>query len=417
MGYFVIDGLKMPVSGEVVISGAKNAALPIMAASMLCSSAELVRCPVLSDTEAAAKILKTAGFECTRDKTFKIRRISDGKAEIPRELCGAMRSSVLFAAPFLCRFGYVRMCAPGGCRLGARPIDIHLDILAKTGAEITYDNDSITAKADCLKGAEIVLPFPSVGATETAIMAGVCADGRTIIKNPAQEPEIHDLCSFLNFAGADIHCGKEIEINGKNSLLGTAAHRIMPDRIEAGTYLAAAAVTGGELFLKNAVYEHIRPFADILTQMSAAVCQTETGMYIDAPERLYNPDFVETAPYPLFPTDMQPQLTALAAVKCGDCLIKENIFETRFAHIPQLNKMGADIEQKSPREFLVHGINRRLESKTISASDLRCGAALILAALSAKDGAVIQNGDYILRGYEDICQKMSLIGVKMQYCT
>ncbi|MBR6400849.1 MAG: UDP-N-acetylglucosamine 1-carboxyvinyltransferase [Firmicutes bacterium] len=418
MGYFKVWGGGLPVSGEVCISGAKNAALPIIAAAVLCKRVCLENCPRLSDTATAAEILDTAGFCFDRcGGGVNIEKTDIGCACIPQEMCGKMRSSVLFIAPLLRRFGCVTLFMPGGCRLGARPVDMHLDLLREMGAKISICGDSITARADNLHGIKTRLPFPSVGATETAIMAAVCAEGESEIHNAAKEPEIDDLCAFLNKAGADIRRGEILVIRGRNSLLGDVRHRIMPDRIEAGTYMAAAAITGGELFLKNAVYEHISAFAEVLMQMGCAVRENGDSIYIEAPERLYNPEYIATAPYPLFPTDMQPQLTALAAVKCGDCLIKENIFETRCGHVPQLNKMGAKIELLSRREFLVHGTESRLSPAVTEAADLRCGAALILAALAADGCSVIKNGGYILRGYEDICKKMSLIGVKIKYCT
>ena len=417
MGHFNVYAADMPLSGEVLISGAKNAALPELAAAVVCESAVLENCPCLSDIDTAAKILEIAGLAFERNgRSAKISRTGGGKCRVPKELCGLMRSSVLFLAPFLCRFGCAHLYLPGGCRLGARPVDFHIKLLEKMGAHIVQNGEQLHAEVkNGLKGAHISLPLPSVGATETALIAGACADGKSVIENPAQEPEIEDLCRFLNLAGADIHFGKTIEINGKNGLLGGVKHRVMPDRIEAGTYLAAAAITGGELFIENADASEIRPFIGILETMGCVVKAGGQSVYIDAPKTLYAPRYVETEPYPGFPTDLQPQLTALLSVAEGECTVRENIFESRLGHIPQLEKMGADIKILDERTFTVRGINGRLESAEVSACDLRCGAALILAALAAKNGAVVQGGGYVLRGYEDICKKMSLIGAKINY--
>ena len=417
MSCFTVYAADMPVSGEVSISGAKNAALPELAAAVLCESAVLESCPRLSDIEAAAEILKTSGFTFKRTgETVFVEPNGKKSAAVPAKLCGKMRSSVLFLAPLLCRFGESVVYMPGGCCLGSRPVDLHLYALEKLGAKTQTNGDMISASAQSgLLGAEISLPLPSVGATETAIMAAACAKGESVVINPALEPEIEDLCRFLNSAGAEISFGREIKIKGKNGLLGRALHRVMPDRIEAGTYLAAAAITGGELFLKNAEAGNIAPFIGILEDMGCIIKSGGKNIYIDAPKHLYLPEYVETAPYPAFPTDLQPQLTALLSVGDGKCLVRENIFESRLGHIPQLKKMGADIEIHDERTFTVRGLNGPLESKRVRACDLRCGAALLLAGLAAENGNCVDGGEYILRGYEDICKKMSLIGVKIKY--
>ncbi len=419
MGYFTVSGLDMPVSGEVRISGAKNAALPELAAAVLCEGAALDNCPRLSDIETAAKILENAGFSFERaGGCVSVLPRENQNGCVPEELCGKMRSSILFLAPLLCRCGEAAVYMPGGCCLGARPVDLHIYVLETLGAKISADNCKITASApNGLNGAEIDLPIPSVGATETAVMAAACASGESVIKNPAMEPEIEDLCRFLNSAGADTVFGREIKIRGKNGLLERAQHSVMPDRIEAGTYLAAAAITGGELYLKNAEQRHILPFIKILENMGCIIKSRSQSIYIDAPGCLYSPGLVETAPYPEFPTDLQPQLTALLAVKRGKCTVRENIFESRLGHIPQLRKMGADIEIHDERTFTVRGLDGPLKSESVRATDLRCGAALILAGLAAKNGNRVEGGEYILRGYEDICKKMSLIGIKIKYST
>ncbi|MBQ9519632.1 MAG: UDP-N-acetylglucosamine 1-carboxyvinyltransferase, partial [Firmicutes bacterium] len=383
MGYFTVYGTEMPVSGEVTISGAKNAALPELAAAVLCERAVLENCPKLSDTQTAAEILEKTGFSFKREgKTVFITPNGGENTEVSKQLCGKMRSSVLFLAPLLCRCGRAAVYMPGGCCLGARPVDLHIYALERLGAKVECGGEKICARApNGLNGAEITLPLPSVGATETAIMAAACARGESIVKNPAIEPEIEDLCRFLNSAGADISFGKEIKIRGQNGLLGRAKHRVMPDRIEAGTYLAAAAITGGELYLKNAGAGHISAFIKILEDMGCIIKTGDGQIYIDAPARLYLPDLVETAPYPAFPTDLQPQLTALMAVKRGKCTVRENIFESRLGHIPQLMKMGADIEILDNSTFTVNGLDGPFIGKNVRACDLRCGAALLLAGL------------------------------------
>ena len=418
MGSFILESRGMPVSGEVFISGAKNAALPIMAAAVMCESAGLENCPRLSDTETAAEIIRAFGLECEIYKnTAKIKQGKKSGFAISPELCGKMRSSILFAAPAAQNFGKVVLCAPGGCRLGERPIDMHLDVLKKMGADIFVSDKKIEIEArHGFTGTDIKLKFPSVGATETAVMAGAAAKGRTRIHSPALEPEIEDLCAFLNSAGADINFGEVIEIKGCGGMLGHAEHRIMPDRIETGTYLTAAAITGGELFIRDTAPDKLEYVIKLLEDMGCIIKCGADSIYIDAPKNTINPKEIFTAPYPLFPTDMQPQFTALAAVSRGDCKIHENIFEGRYRHIPQLCAMGADIEIYGEREFIVHGLGHGLKSAAVEASDLRCGAALILAAISAKSGSsIIKNGEYVLRGYEDICTKLADIGIKAEY--
>lgn len=417
MGYFVLENNNMPVSGEVRISGAKNAVLPIMAASVLCERVVLHNCPVLSDTYAAAGILKSLGFGFSmHDNTAVIERKVPCGCVLPPDLCGKMRSSVLFLAPLAARAGTVAASVPGGCCLGARPIDMHLSALEKMGADIGCSGCDIFLEAkNGLKGADIHFDFPSVGATETAVIAAAAAKGKTRIFNPAMEPEVKDLCDFLNAAGAKINFGDVIEIEGVEKLADSVEYTVMPDRIEAGTYMLAAAVTGGELFLRDTVPEHLDPLICLLCDMGCIIKCDGKSIYIDAPKGLENPCGISTAPYPMLPTDLQPQLTALFAVKRGVCTVRENIFEGRDKHIPQLNKMGADIIRQDSRTFVVNGRDAPLDAAVIKASDLRCGAALVLAALTARGSVVIENGDYILRGYEDICEKMSMIGVKMVY--
>ena len=418
MGTFVLENRGMPVSGAVEISGAKNSALPLLAASVLCGRTVLNNCPHLSDTFAAIDILKKLGFKAELENNRAVVETAYTHISgIPRELCGKMRSSVLFLAPVTARCGCGRVCAPGGCRLGERPVNMHLYALEKLGAKITLANGEILAEAENgFSGADIFLAFPSVGATETAVMAAAAAYGKTRIFNPALEPEIEDLCIFLNSAGADIKFGSVIEINGNCGLLGNAEHRVIPDRIEAGTYLAAAAITGGELFLRKTRPEHLGPVCEMLRGMGCVINCGSDDIYIDAPAGLWNPPFLETGPYPQFPTDMQPQMTALFAANRGECVIREAIFEGRQGHIGELRKMGAEIIIADKHTFMVKGGGHALSCADTAATDLRCGAALLLAALTARRGkSTVKNGEYILRGYENICEKMGLIGVDLKY--
>lgn len=417
MGRFIIEGSSIPVSGEVKIGGAKNAVLPIMAACVMCGSAVLHSCPPLLDTRAAADILGCLGVKCRfENKSAFIEYPGGGSFEISRELCGKMRSSVLFLAPAAARYGRAEIYLPGGCCLGKRPVDMHLKALETLGAKISCENDRICLEAENgFEGGDIYFDTSSVGATETAITAAVTARGRTRIHNPAREPEIADLCAFLNKAGADIEMGEVIEIQGRGGLLGHAEHTVMPDRIEAGTYLILAAATGGELFLKNAVGGHISPLCEILRGMGCIVEERSKALYIDAPRRFEVPPEIVSAPYPAFPTDLQPQMTALLAKGSGLCMVRETVFEGRYRHIPQLNKMGADIAVIDNTDFAVNGRGKNYHAAEVTASDLRCGAALVIAAAAAKGESTIHNAEYVLRGYEDICKKMSLIGVKMRY--
>ncbi len=414
MGKYTIIG-KTQLNGTIEINGGKNAALPILAASVLNGDINVIsNCPRISDTITAIEILKSIG--CTADfenKTVIIDSSFANKTEIPFDLVKKMRSSIIFMGAMLSRFKEVTISYPGGCELGKRPIDLHLKALKKMGASINEENGLIHCKCGSLKGAEIHLSCKSVGATQNIMLAAVKADGITIIKNAAREPEIIDLEIFLKKMGAKVSgAGTDtVIIEGVKTLL-PVNHSIIPDRIEAGTYLAAAAASGGTITLKNVFPPHLYPITETLAEAGCIITQTDSSMTLYSPERLNAVPFIKTLPHPGFPTDMQPQLTALMTIAKGKSGIEETIFESRTGHIPELIKMGADIKLKNNRKFIIHGV-KSLKSADITAKDLRGGAALIIAALSADGESSIYNSCHVERGYENIVNKLCSIGARI----
>ncbi len=414
MGKYVISG-NHKLKGNLRVNGSKNAALPILVATILNGSISVINnCPDIADTKTAIDILKSIGCTIERfDKTVIVNSSDISKKEIPRELVKKMRSSIIFLGPMLARFGEVKIYQPGGCELGKRPIDLHISALKKMGAEIDENDDSIICRCEKLKGCEIKLNFPSVGATQNIILAGVFADGITKISNCAKEPEVSDLCNFLVKCGAKIDGigTSEITITGVEKLK-PVQYTIIPDRIEAGTYLIATAGAGGKITLENIIYEHIAPIVDILKKMGCKIKRDKSTITLKSPKRLINVPFIKTLPYPDLPTDIQPQLTALSTIAKGICFFDETIFENRTAHIPELIKMGADIDQKSNHEFVVKGVEK-LYGADVSAKDLRGGAALIIAGLCADGITTIDNTGYVERGYENIVENLINLGANI----
>lgn len=415
MDRFIVNG-KNRLGGEISVHGAKNSALPVLAAAVTVGDECVIsNCPKLSDVRATANIIDALGCDKTEDgRTITVNSRSLSKNEISDSLMRELRSSFIFMGALLSKTGRAVMSTPGGCEIGVRPIDIHLLSFEQMGAKISYENGKIVCEAPgALKGAEINLSFPSVGATENIMLAAVKAKGTTYIKNAAREPEICDLARFLNTCGADIKGAGEstIVIEGVEKLHG-CEFCVMPDRIVAATYLAAAAVTGSELLVKNAVSENL---SSVLSSFEQAGCKflcKNNEIYIKAPQRLKKMETIRTMPYPGFPTDCQAITMAMAAVANGTTLITENIFESRFRHVGELNRMGADISV-SGRTASVKGV-KSLYGAGVSATDLRGGMALVLASLSAEGKSVIDCVEYIDRGYERTENELKKIGADIR---
>lgn len=409
MGKYVITGGNR-VSGEVLISGAKNAVLPILAALPLLEEAEIDNIPFLSDVSNTIKILENIGIVIKSNGNKVISKRGALNWEVNSELTNKMRSSILFLGSLLAVNKEVKIAYPGGCNLGKRPVDLHLWAMEQLGAEVECNNDYIICKAGKLVGCDINLPYKSVGVTENIILAAVLAEGVTIINNAAREPEIDDLCILLNKCGAKIEgYGSDIIKICGVSKLNFASHSVMPDRIEAATYLCIAAATRGELFVKNVNKNHIGSVVDVLKKTGCIINDYRNTIYIDAPEKLYSVESIKTNPYPFFPTDVQPQMVSVLALSKGRSVIKENIFSARYRHIIELNKMGGNIAIENNNSFIVNGTDKLIGADVI-ASDLRGGAALVIAGLAAEGITTIDNIKYMERGYEALTSKIVNIG-------
>ena len=405
-----------PLIGEVGIQGSKNGALPLLTASLLiCGKTVLHNCPQIKDVEAMIELLGTLGCEITFEKntiTIDATQICD--THCPQKQVQAMRSSIMLLGPLLGRCKSVRMNRPGGCVIGQRPTDLHEAALRAMNVEFESRDETITAFTSHLKGADITLPFPSVGATENIIMAAVLADGVTRLKNAALEPEIGLLCEFLKKAGAKIKgIGRsELEICGVKQL-HEVCMKVMPDRIVAGTYLLAGAATGGHIVLRNAPSRQMLSVIDILRQMGAGVIADEDIIYMDAEEARQPIEYVCTRVYPGFPTDLQSMLLATLVSAQGESILEETIFEDRFKIVPELRAMGAEIVLDGRRVLIKGGA--RLRGRFLTAQELRGGAALVIAALAAKGESEIAGGQYIERGYENICRDLHCLGADIRW--
>ncbi len=403
-----------PLKGEVVISGAKNSVLPILAASLLTDdTSRLDDIPDLEDVEVMCELLEHFGSKITREGShITINNNNIVNSSAPYELVRKMRASFLVMGPILSRFGSVKISLPGGCAIGTRPIDLHLKGFASLGAEITLGHGYIEAKADRLRGNRIYLDFPSVGATENIIMAAALADGLTIIENAAEEPEIIDLANFINSMGGSVRgAGTDtIKIEGVKYLSG-ASHTIIPDRIEAGTFMVAAAITGGDIILKNVIADHLRPVEAKLKEAGISIYELEDGMRV-AVERPLRPIDLKTLPYPGFPTDMQAQMMALMCVLPGTSIITETVFENRFMHVSELKRLGARIKIEG-RSAIIEGVDR-LTGTDVKATDLRAGAALLIAGLYADGTTKVRDIYHIDRGYERIEEKLKALGANIE---
>jgi UDP-N-acetylglucosamine 1-carboxyvinyltransferase len=401
------------IRGALDVGGGKNAALPILAALVLSEGESVIyNCPHIADIDVSIEILRHLG--CRVDFTHNTLTVSvQGitSAEIPSALACKMRSSVLFMGAMLGRLREVTICNPGGCNIGPRPIDLHLQGLRDLGAVIEDDGICMYGKAGALKGTLIFLKEISVGATENLMLAAVLAEGETLLVNAAREPEIVDLAKFLNGMGAIIHGAgtSAIRVTGVKKLHGTT-HRIMPDRIVTGTYLTAAAATGGDLTLNGVNPRDIKPVLAHLRAMGCVITERPASLYLRAPRRLTAVPYLLTEAHPGFPTDMQSPFVAALTTAKGTSVVEERIFESRAAHIAELIRMGADITPSSDgRVFVVKG-RPRLQGTCVESADLRGGAALILAGLAAEGETTVLDKGFIARGYEGLTGALRSVG-------
>ena len=407
-----------PLRGRVKIGGAKNAVLPIIAAALFGSRGVSVLddVPALEDVYTICSVLRSLGVKA--DYAAKEHRLTIDASRIatvsaPYELVRKMRASFLIMGPLLAREGRAEISLPGGCAIGTRPIDLHLKGFEALGAKIDITQGAIHASAPHgLKGARIYFDFPSVGATENVMMAASCAEGQTILENPALEPEIVDLANYLNVMGAHIRGAgtNRIKIDGVPGLMA-ADYTIIPDRIEAGTYMVAAAMTGGDVFIENAISEHLKPVVAKLQEAGAQIEEDIAGVRVRADGRMKAID-LKTMPYPGFPTDMQAQFMALLTVAEGTSVVTETVFENRFMHVDELLRMGAQIRVNG-RTATVEG-GQRLVGAAVRATDLRAGAAMVLAGLVAEGETRVGFIHHIDRGYDDLVAKLVALGADIR---
>ena len=400
------------LDGELTISGAKNAALPILAGSLL--SPEIINLqnvPQLNDVATMLTLLQSMGVKVIFDEKMNMQLDSSDIHNYcaPYDLVKTMRASILVLGPLLTRFGEAKVSLPGGCAIGARPVNFHVQGLKAMGAKIIVKDGYIYASAEKLYGAEINFSRVSVTGTQNIMMAAVLARGTTVIKNAAREPEVTDLAYFLNSMGAKIiNAGNDQIIIEGVEALGDTEYRILPDRIEAGTYLVATAITGGKIRLKEVVPEHLAAVISKLEKVGADIQLGDDWINLDMRSKRPKSIDVETKPYPGFPTDMQAQFCALNSIASGSAIIKETIFENRFQHISELHRMGADIELQG-NNAMIKG-KERLTAAQVMATDLRASAGLIIAALAAHGETVIDRIYHIDRGYERIEEKLHQLG-------
>ncbi|SKC78824.1 UDP-N-acetylglucosamine 1-carboxyvinyltransferase [Maledivibacter halophilus] len=416
MSKYLINGGKK-LKGELEISGAKNAVLPILAASVINGGKSVINgFPDLRDVDIMIEILKSIG--CRVKKSSKS-IIVDSKniftQEIDESLVREMRSSIFLMGPMLARFGKIKISYPGGCEIGHRPIDLHLKGLREMGVKISESHGFLECSVDHLKGAEIHLDYPSVGATENIMLSAVLANGKTYIRNAAKEPEIVDLQEYLNAMGAKVNGAgtSVIEIIGVDSL-SDVNHRIIPDRIVAGTILAAAAITKSEITITNVIQDHIVSVISKLKEVGCMILEKENKdeIKIIPPTILKPVDIIRTLPYPGFPTDMQPQFMSLLSLAQGTSIVTETVFENRFKHTEELMRMGAKIKVDG-RVAVIKGVNELTGAK-VEAKDLRGGAALVIAGLAAEGTTIVENIKHIERGYDKFDLMLRKLGADIK---
>lgn len=403
-----------PLEGRVRIDGSKNAVLPILAATLLAEGETvLADVPWLDDVDTICRVLATLGATVTAEGP-RLRVVVDRplRSEAPYDLVRRMRASFLVLGPLLARLGRARIPLPGGCAIGSRPIDLHLKGFEAMGATVEVGNGYIEVTADDLRGARLYLDFPSVGATENLMMAATLADGETVIENAAEEPEVVDLANFLRRLGADIRGAgtRVIRVQGRSTLVGTA-YTVIPDRIEAGTFLAAAAVAGGEVRLDNVLPEHLNPVLAKLREAGLEIREEVDGLRILAERRPRAVD-VKTMPYPGFPTDMQAPFMAILSRADGSSVVTETVFENRFMHVDELKRMGARIKVEGRTAF-ISGVPQ-LSGAEVRATDLRAGAALVVAGLGARGTTLVTDIHHLDRGYLHLEEKLRSLGADVR---
>lgn len=424
MSAFIINGGRR-ISGNLRVQGSKNSVLPILAATLLAQGESVIHnCPELSDTDCTVRILRSLGCRVRcNGSSIAVDSTDAAGYEIPIDLMREMRSSVVFLGAILGKMGKAAIYSPGGCEIGLRPIDLHLYAVKRLGVEITDNYGKLICNApEGLNGNKITFSFPSVGATENAILTAVTAKGSTVIVNAAREPEIADLCNFLNSCGAVIKGAGEsiITIEGVKKLYG-CEHSVICDRIAATTYLTAGAVTGGDVELLNTIPSHLNSILPLFEEAGCDVRVRCNSVRLKAPRKLNRIDKIVTQPFPGFPTDAQAPFTTLTAVASGTSVIVENIFESRLKHIPELIRMGAKIRAEG-RVAVIEGVDRLYGAQVIS-PDLRGGASLVVAGLCANGETTVKNINFIDRGYEDfennlcmlnadICRKVKAYGTE-----
>lgn len=413
MDKIIVEGGRK-LAGNITVSGAKNAVLPIIAASLLSESCCLIQdVPKLTDVETICDVLRDLGAEVSLNAhNLEIKSNYVNKYEAPYEYVSKMRASNLLMGPLLGRMRRARISMSGGCAIGTRPVDLHLKGFEAMGVRISMEHGYINAEAPKLCGARIYLDYPSVGATENILMAGVLAQGNTIIENAAEEPEIVDLANYINSMGGKIKGAgtKVIKIEGVR-YLGPTTHTVIPDRIEAGSYMVAAAITSGSVLLENVIADHLKPVIAKLQEAGVQIEEEGYGLRVTGGQPLRAVD-VKTMPYPGFPTDMQAQFMALMSAAQGTSIITETVFENRFMHADELRRMGADIKIEG-RSAVIEGV-AKLTGAPVKASDLRAGAALIIAGLAAEGCTEISDVYHIDRGYDGIVEKLQAAGAEIK---
>jgi len=404
-----------PLNGEIRVSGAKNAALPILCASLLTADTlKLTNVPMLRDVSTTQKLLQGMGARVMTDNVHEVEITAAGINNLvaPYDLVKTMRASILVLGPTLARFGEATVSLPGGCAIGSRPIEQHIKGLVAMGAEVSIEHGYVKAQAKRLRGAKVVMDMVTVTGTENLLMAAVLAEGTTVLENAAREPEVTDLALCLNAMGAKISgIGSDrLVIEGVERLHG-AEHAVMPDRIEAGTFLVAAAATRGHVVLRNAAPKSMEAVLDKLVETGAVVEAGDDWISLDMKRRPKAVN-VRTLPYPAFPTDMQAQFMTLNAIADGTAMVTETIFENRFMHVPELNRMGASIETEG-NTAVIKGVER-LSGATVMATDLRASASLVIAGLVADGETIVDRIYHLDRGYEHIEKKLGAVGAHIE---
>jgi UDP-N-acetylglucosamine 1-carboxyvinyltransferase len=402
------------LQGTVPISGAKNSALKLLAATLLAKGRTTIHnVPAIQDCATMVEVLEHLGARCARqDGTLVVDTTAVEPTETPYELVSRMRASILVLGPLLTRFGRARVAMPGGCNIGSRKIDLHVRGLEKMGARFRSEHGFLEAETRGLRGAIISLDFPSVGATENVLMAAVGAKGTTVIENAAREPELVDLADFLTAMGARISGvgTSTVEIEGVDAF-GPVEHTVIPDRVEAGTFAIAACAAGGSVVLANARGDHLDLVFSKLADAGADVLAAEGGVAVSMERRPRAVDLV-TLPYPGFPTDLQPQMMALLAIADGTSIVTENVFESRFMFVDELNRMGADIRTEG-HHAVIRGVDR-LSAAPVRALDIRAGAAMVIAALTADGATEVADMYHVDRGYQDFEAKITALGARVR---